>query len=87
MLLQVVIAGPNGASKKADFAFVKEANGWHLMVTVELASQAVRGARRRIYLDANLALKEEILAKTRPVQSSLGVYRPRDKLLNFLTSL
>jgi site-specific recombinase XerD len=31
---------------------------------------------RQIYLDANLALKEEILAKTRPVNSKPGRYKP-----------
>jgi site-specific recombinase XerD len=39
------------------------------------------------YLHANLALKEEILAKTRPVQTPPGRYRPGDRLLNFLKGL
>lgn len=39
------------------------------------------------YLHADLALKEEILAKTRPVQTPPGRYRPGDRLLNFLKSL
>ena len=39
------------------------------------------------YLDANLALKEEILAKTRPIKTSPGRYRPGDRLLNFLKGL
>ena len=39
------------------------------------------------YLHANLALKEEILAKTRPVQTPPGRYHPGDRLLNFLKSL
>jgi integrase/recombinase XerD len=39
------------------------------------------------YLDANLALKEEILSKTRPIQSRPGRYRPGDRLLNFLKGL
>ena len=39
------------------------------------------------YLHANLALKEEILAKTQPVQSPPGRYRPGDRLLTFLKSL
>ena len=39
------------------------------------------------YLHANLALKEEILAKTRPIQSPPGRYHPGDRLLNFLQSL
>jgi integrase/recombinase XerD len=41
----------------------------------------------QIYLDANLALKEEILAKTRPVESKPGRYRPDDQLLSFLKGL
>ena len=41
----------------------------------------------QIYLDANLAMKEEILAKTRPVKSKPGRYRPNDQLLNFLKAL
>jgi len=42
----------------------------------------------QIYLDANLALKEEILAKTRsPNGSNSGRYKPPDKLLAFLNSL
>ena len=41
----------------------------------------------QIYLDANLALKEEILAKTRPIQSTPGRYRPDDRLLGFLKNL
>jgi site-specific recombinase XerD len=41
----------------------------------------------QIYLDANLAMKEEILAKTRPVESKPGRYRPDDQLLSFLKGL
>jgi site-specific recombinase XerD len=41
----------------------------------------------KIYLDANLTLKEEILAKTRPVKMSPGRFRPGDRLLNFLKEL
>jgi site-specific recombinase XerD len=41
----------------------------------------------QIYLDANLALKEEILAKTTPPGGSVGRYRPDDKLLAFLKNL
>jgi integrase/recombinase XerD len=39
------------------------------------------------YLDANLALKEAVLAKTQPVQSRPGKYRPDDQLLSYLKSL
>jgi site-specific recombinase XerD len=41
----------------------------------------------QIYLDANLALKEEILAKMRPVNCKPGRYRPDDQLLSFLKTL
>lgn len=39
------------------------------------------------YLDADLALKEQVLAKTTPPGAKAGRYRPGDKLLAFLTSL
>ncbi len=38
----------------------------------------------QIYLDANLALKEEILAKTTPHDGNPGRYRADDELLAFL---
>ena len=41
----------------------------------------------QIYLDANLALKEEILAKTTPPNGRPGRYRADDKLLAFLKGL
>jgi site-specific recombinase XerD len=41
----------------------------------------------QIYLDANLALKEQVLAKTTPPGGTPGRYRPGDKLLAFLNSL
>ena len=41
----------------------------------------------QIYLNANLAIKEEILAKTRPLQSTPHRYKPDDRLLTFLRSL
>ncbi|MEO7699612.1 MAG: site-specific integrase [Opitutus sp.] len=39
------------------------------------------------YLDANLALKEAVLAKVQPIQSRSGKYRPDDQLLSYLKSL
>lgn len=39
------------------------------------------------YLHANLALKEEILAKSRAVSTPAGRFHPGDKLLNFLKGL
>ena len=41
----------------------------------------------QIYLDADLQLKEAILAKMNPVQSKAGRYRPDDQLLSYLKGL
>ena len=41
----------------------------------------------QVYLHANLALKEEALAKTNPLKGRPGRYRPGDKLLTFLQDL
>jgi len=41
----------------------------------------------QIYLDADLALKEKVLAKTRPVKGKRGSFRPEDELLSFLKNL
>ena len=41
----------------------------------------------QIYLEANLAMKEEILAKTTPLGGIPGRYRPGDELLAFLQNL
>lgn len=41
----------------------------------------------RCYLEANLAMKEEILAKTTPPGGQPGRYRPGEKLLAFLKNL
>jgi len=41
----------------------------------------------QIYLDANLAIKEEMLAKTTPINAQAGLYRPDDHLLAFLKGL
>jgi site-specific recombinase XerD len=40
-----------------------------------------------IYLEANLAMKEEILSKTMPPEGTPGRYRPGDRLLAFLNNL
>jgi integrase/recombinase XerD len=40
-----------------------------------------------VYLEANLALKEKILEKTRPLDAKAGRYHADDKLLNFLKNL
>jgi site-specific recombinase XerD len=41
----------------------------------------------QMYLDANLELKEKVLAKTAPFNVPPGRYRPDDRLLAFLKSL
>lgn len=41
----------------------------------------------QIYLHANLAIKEEILAKTRPLECRPHRYKPSDRLLTFLANL
>jgi hypothetical protein len=41
----------------------------------------------QIYLDADLALKEKVLAKTTSANGRRGSYRPDDQLLGFLKSL
>ncbi len=40
-----------------------------------------------IYLHADMALKEKLLAKTKPLNVKAGCYRPGDKLLQFLNEL
>ena len=41
----------------------------------------------QIYLDANLALKEDALKKTSPLNGSVGRFKPDDQLLAFLRNL
>lgn len=41
----------------------------------------------QVYLHADLAIKEQALAKTKPLDSAPGRYRPPDKLLAFLEGL
>jgi site-specific recombinase XerD len=41
----------------------------------------------QVYLHANLALKEQALAKTQPLRGQRGRYQPADKLLAFLQGL
>ena len=41
----------------------------------------------QIYVHADLALKEQALARTKPLNGKPGRYRPSDALLAFLTGL
>ena len=55
------------------------------MIALWLGHESVETTQ--IYLNANLALKEEILAKTNPINGKPGRYRPPDRLLRFLSNL
>jgi site-specific recombinase XerD len=55
------------------------------MISIWLGHESIETTQ--IYLDANLAIKDQILAKTDPVKSTPLRYRPDDRLLNFLLSL
>ena len=41
----------------------------------------------QIYLNADLALKEKVLAKATPIDSKPGRFRPSNQLLTFLNQL
>ena len=41
----------------------------------------------QMYIHADIQLKEKAMARTRPVKTSNGRYRPADKLLAFLEAL
>ena len=55
------------------------------MIALWLGHESVETTQ--IYLDANLALKEEILRKTKPINGKTSRYRPPDHLLQFLQNL
>jgi len=55
------------------------------LIALRLGHESVETTQ--IYLDANLAIKEEILAKTTPINAKAGRYPPDDDLLAFLKGL
>jgi integrase/recombinase XerD len=55
------------------------------MIAIWLGHESVETTQ--IYLDANIAIKREILEKTRPINGTPGRYRPSDSLLSYLQSL
>jgi site-specific recombinase XerD len=55
------------------------------MIAIWLGHESVETTQ--VYLDANLAIKREILERTRPINGRLGRYRPGDRLLRYLQSL
>jgi integrase/recombinase XerD len=55
------------------------------LIAIWLGHEALESTQ--VYLDADLPLKEAILAKINPPQSKPGGYRPDDQLLNYLKGL
>lgn len=55
------------------------------LIAIWLGHESVETTQ--IYLDANLEMKEEILAKTHPHKGRIRLYRPGDRLLEFLKNL
>jgi integrase/recombinase XerD len=55
------------------------------MIALCLGHESVETTQ--ISLNANLALKEQILAKTNPVNANPGRHRPTDRVLRFLSNL
>ena len=55
------------------------------MIALWLGHESVETTQ--IYLNANLAMKEEILAKIDPINGKPGRYRPSDHVLSFLSGL
>jgi integrase/recombinase XerD len=55
------------------------------MIALWLGHESIETTQ--IYLNANLAMKEEILAKIDPINGKPGRYRPSDHVLSFLSGL
>jgi site-specific recombinase XerD len=55
------------------------------LIAIILGHEALDSTQ--VYLDADLPLKEAILAKMNPPQGKPGGYRPNDQLLNYLKGL
>ena len=55
------------------------------MIALWLGHESVETTQ--IYLDANLALKEDALKKTSLVSASIGRFKPDDQLVSFLRDL
>lgn len=56
-------------------------------IAADKSVQEIRFCPVDVALDANLELKEKVLAKVRPHNSKAGRYRPGSKLTAFLASL
>lgn len=57
----------------------------HAVIALWLGHESVETTH--VYLEADLALKEKALAKTKPLHVRAGRYRPSDSLLRFLNGL
>jgi integrase/recombinase XerD len=55
------------------------------LIAIWLGHESVESTQ--VYLNADLSMKETILAKTLPIKGKPGRYRPADHLLNFLNNL
>src|SRR3984885_1087254 len=62
-----------------------QAGVYRAVIALWLGHESVETTQ--IYLDADLALKEQALAKTNPVQGAPKRFRPDDELLAFLKQL
>jgi integrase/recombinase XerD len=62
-------------------------NGTDVFVIALLLGHSNPRTTEQIYLHANMALKEQALARTAPLCTAPGRYRPPDQLLAFLESL
>jgi len=56
-----------------------------VVIALWLGHQSVETTQ--MYIHADIQLKEKAMARTRPVKTSAGRYRPSDKLLAFLEAL
>jgi integrase len=68
-----------------DFALLTRAGVDRAVIALWLGHESVETTQ--IYLDADLALKEQALANTNSVKGALKRYQPDDELLDFLKQL
>ena len=84
---------PSIARKKISFHSLRHTTAMDLLhagveqvaIALWLGHESVETTQ--IYLDADLALREKILARTAPIDSRPGRYRAHGQLLTFLNQL
>lgn len=92
-LLRAIITCPSIAKKRITFHCLRHTMAMDLLhagveqtaIALWLGHESIETTQ--IYLDADLALREKILAKTTPIDSRPGRYRPTGQLLSFLNQL